>query len=174
MVKLWPALGLILLAFPIMEIWFAVAAVHWFGFAACFMWWLASLGMGLLILRTQRLALKTQMLMLASGQRNPLGAVLWMARRTLAAILLLLPGFLSDALALILLLPWPMPKSLRLQGEAGARAAAFPPGFDAAFEQSTRWRQSAGNDAAADPLDGEFKRVDGDAAPLPHDHREQQ
>lgn len=174
MIKLWPALGLILLVFPLMEIWFAVAAVHWFGFGACFLWWLASLAIGVLLLRTQRLAFKTQMTMLLSGQRNPLGAVLWMARRTLAAILLLLPGFLSDALALILLLPWPMPKSLRLPGAGEPRADGFPPGLGAAFEHSARRRQTADNDAGAATLDGEFQRVDGELAPLPHEHREQQ
>lgn len=164
MIKVWPGVGLILLAFPALEIWFAIMAAHWFGVQACFLWWIASFLLGLLILRTQRLALKTQMLMLASGQRNALAAVLWMARRTLAAILLLLPGFLSDAIAIVLLLPWPMPRSLR--GQPGGQ---MPPGFDANFE----FRRPGAADAAAssDIIDGEYRREDSPPASLPPQER---
>lgn len=158
MVKLWPAFGLILLAFPVLEIWLAFAAAARFGFAACFLWWLGSLVLGILILRTQRLALKTQMLMLASGHRNPLSAVLWMARRTLAAVLLLLPGFLSDFLALILLLPWPMPRSLNLAGAATGNSGPT--------NGTGPWGGAAG-----DSIDGEFKRVDGESPSLPPQER---
>lgn len=166
MIKLWPAVGLILLAFPIMEIWFTVAAVHWFGFGAVFLWWLASFAIGVMILRTQRLALKTQMMMLASGQRNPLSAILWMARRTLAAILFLLPGLLSDGLALILLLPWPMPRSLRQQAQV-----APAPGYGTPFDTDISHDAGAASHTSAGSIDGEFQRVDGAAAPSQHQER---
>lgn len=152
MVKIWPIAGLILLAFPALEIWLAVAAVHWFGFQACFLWWLFSIALAILIFRTQGLALKAQMLLLASGQRNPIGSVLWMARRTLAGVLLILPGFLSDIAALILLLPWPMPKSLRT-----------PPPANPFFNQPAR-------DAYDETtIDGEFQRMHEPAPPLNHE-----
>lgn len=156
MIKLWPGLGLILLAFPFVELWFSLAVVHWLGFGACFAWWLGSVAVGLLILRTQGLALRTQMMMLAGGQRNPLAAVLWMARRTLAAILLLLPGFLSDAVALLLLLPWPMPRTLRVQAQWRT-------------DSPDPFRREAATQGGSDAIiDGEYQRVDSGAAPISH------
>lgn len=163
MIRFWPAFGLILLAFPILEIWVAFAAADRFGFAACFLWWLASVVLAMVILRTQKLALKTQMLMLAAGQRNPLSAVLWMARRTLAAILLLIPGFLSDGLALLLLLPWPMPRSL-----LGSGPAAGTGGFSGAAPE---WQHDRSRGTTGESIDGEFERVESDAPTLPRQER---
>lgn len=153
MVKIWPLAGLILLVFPALEIWFAVAVVHWFGFQACFLWWLFSIGLAILIFRTQGLALRAQMALLATGQRNPIGSVIWMARRTIAGILLILPGFLSDIAALILLLPWPMPKALKMA----------PQGYSS-FSSGARPDFGSG-----DSIDGEFQRMNEPRSPLNHD-----
>ena len=142
---------LIVLAFPVLEIWVTVSAVHYFGAGLSFAWWLASTVLAMHLLRTQGSALRAQLLLLQNGQRHPLLVVLWMARRTFAALLLLLPGFLSDIFALLLLLPWPMPATLRNGAGMSGFAGARPP--DAPGETI---------------IDGEFRTVDEPVVAIEH------
>ncbi|NWG86587.1 MAG: FxsA family protein [Hydrogenophilaceae bacterium] len=110
------ALAIIALAFPALELTGIVWIWQWAG------WWtLAWLGAAMLagvaVLRIEQAELLPRLMFSAFEGRTPL-AVLWESgRRILAGALLILPGAISDAVALVLLI-WPAPPRPR-----GPRAA---------------------------------------------------
>jgi UPF0716 protein FxsA len=67
--------------------------------------WLAiSVMSGLVLLRNERMTFRTHVVAALHGEQSMLRGVVDSGRRVLAGILLLLPGVVSDALALMLLL----------------------------------------------------------------------
>ena len=67
--------------------------------------WLAiSMMTGILLLRSERLTFRSHVVAALHGEQPMLRGVVDSGRRVLAGLLLLLPGVLSDALALMLLL----------------------------------------------------------------------
>ena len=100
-------MGFILLAFPLLDISVTYLAGQWLG-GAVWLWLLAALPLGMLLIRRHWVGLLPQLL--ASVQRGdaPLPLLLGGLRVGIAGLLLMMPGVLSDVLALILLLPvWP-------------------------------------------------------------------
>lgn len=100
-------MGFILLAFPLLDISVTYLAGQWLG-GAVWLWLLAALPLGMLLIRRHWVGLLPQLL--ASVQRGdaPFPLLLGGLRVGIAGLLLMMPGVLSDALALILLLPvWP-------------------------------------------------------------------
>ncbi|MEW5893546.1 MAG: FxsA family protein [Pseudomonadota bacterium] len=108
--------AIIALAFPVLEL----LGIVWI-WQALGWWTLAWLGgavlAGLLVLRLEQAELLPRLMFSAFEGRTPL-AVLWESgRRILAGVLLILPGAISDVVALVLLI-WPSPPRPR-----GSRAA---------------------------------------------------
>lgn len=100
-------MGFILLAFPLLDISVTYLAGQWLG-GAVWLWVLAALPLGMLLIRRHLRGLLPQLL--ASLQRGdaPLQLLMGGLRVGIAGLLLMMPGLLSDVLALILLLPvWP-------------------------------------------------------------------
>lgn len=100
-------MGFILLAFPLLDISVTYLAGQWLG-GAVWLWLLAALPLGMLLIRRHWVGLLPQLL--ASVQRGdaPFPLLLGGLRVGIAGLLLMMPGVLSDVLALILLLPvWP-------------------------------------------------------------------
>lgn len=124
------------LLYPVAEIVSLIALTDKFGGGAVILWLIASALLGLALMRNQKLGmLLSAGALLRSGGEVSLYSLLWPVRTVLAGVLLIVPGPISDVLALLLLLPFKGP-SVRMPPRA-ARPAE--PG---------------------DVIDGEFRRVD--------------
>ena len=134
----------ILLAFPVMEIWLLIELGDRYG------WWLAGylllvaiLGWRLIL--DEKLLLLGRMTQTLSQGGTPAAAMFGSAKNLIAGILLIIPGVVSDALAVILLLvPAPKPAFVSRETPTGAR-----PGGGSG--------PRAAND---DVIEGEFRRED--------------
>ena len=96
-------IGLILLAFPFAEIFLLVDLAHKYG------WWLlfylVVIGfLGLQLIKGEKLLLSAKMMQSLSAGDNPIKTVLGSARNMVAGVLLIIPGVISDIIAVILLL----------------------------------------------------------------------
>jgi len=96
-------IGLILLAFPFLEVYLLVELAHRYG------WWLllylVVVGfLGLQLIRGEKLLMSAKMMQSMSAGGNPIKTVLGSARNLIAGVLLIIPGVISDIIAVILLL----------------------------------------------------------------------
>lgn len=123
---------LIVLSFPVLDVLATIRFARWTG-VPTLVWLAASALAGMALLRHERVAFRAQTLAALRGDRPLLRGQLDSARKILAALLLILPGIISDLLALLLLL---LPFNL---------GGPFAP-------------QPAGVGRAS--LDGEYRRVD--------------
>ena len=121
---------LLVLSFPVLEavgiFWVAGAIGAW-----VLLWLLLAAIAGVMLVRVERLAWSARLLFSVQSGSHPLAALLASGRILLAGALLVFPGFISDVVALVLLL---MPTTWR--GRKPPPAAAPRDGV----------------------LDGEFKR----------------
>jgi len=127
---------LIVLAFPVLDVLATVRFARWTGIPTL-AWFIASAAAGMLLLRHERIGFRARTLAGLRGDEPLMRGLLDSGRKVLAAVLLILPGIVSDLLALVLLL---------LPINVGARFA--PVGIGAAY--------GVGN---GDSLD-EYRRVD--------------
>jgi UPF0716 protein FxsA len=103
-------IGLILLAFPIAELFLLIVLGQRYG------WWLllylVVIGyLGLQLIRGEKQLISAKMMQSLNAGGNPIKTVLGSARNMIAGVLLLIPGVISDAIAVILLLiPIQQPK----------------------------------------------------------------
>ena len=105
---------LLLLGFPVLEGWLLFRLGERFG--AWVLVWLALMVIcGVLLIRMEKLVWALRIVASLREQRSPFGALLTSARSVVAGLLLIFPGVISDALALLLLL-WPLPKGRPLDG----------------------------------------------------------
>ena len=125
-------LTLALLAFPIAEIWILVNLFQQYG------WWVllylvAMVLLGLQLIRDEKLLFSGRMMQSLSQGGNPMKAMFGSARNIIAGILLIIPGVITDLIAVVLLL--------------------IP--VDKSAIKSTTFKQQAAND---DVIEGEFHR----------------
>lgn len=136
---------LLLLSFPVLEaigvFWAADAIGGW-----VLLWLLLAAIAGVLLIRVERVAWGARMLFSVRSGVNPLGAMLASGRILLAGGLLVFPGFISDAIALGLLLT-PGTWSRR-------RRDPLRPENDDTFSPS----RHPGENSPPKTIDGEFKR----------------
>jgi UPF0716 protein FxsA len=123
---------LALLAFPIAEIWILINLFHQYG------WWVllylvAMVLLGLQLIRDEKLLFSGRMMKSLNQGGNPMKAMFGSARNIIAGILLIIPGVLTDLIAVVLLLI-PVNKS---------------------EIKSSTFKQQAAND---DVIEGEFHR----------------
>ena len=93
----------ILLAFPFAEIFLLVNLAHKYG------WWvlvyLVVIGfLGLQLIRGEKLLISAKMMQSLGAGGNPIKTMLGSARNMVAGVLLLIPGIITDMIAVILLL----------------------------------------------------------------------
>jgi UPF0716 protein FxsA len=93
---------LIVLGFPILDLLATVRVAHWSGIPT-WMWLAPPLVAGFLLLRSERLAFRTRTIAAMHGEQSALRDLFDSGRKVLAGLLLLLPGVISDVLALALL-----------------------------------------------------------------------
>lgn len=127
---------LIVLIFPVLDVLATLRFARWTGIPAL-VWFLASAIAGLLLLRKERVTFRAKTIAALRGDQPLLRGLLDSGRRVLAALLLILPGVISDVIALLLLL---MPINL------GAPLAPQ--------------RASVGRGFQRDSLEGDFRRLD--------------
>jgi UPF0716 protein FxsA len=94
---------LALLAFPIAEIWILINLFQEYG------WWVllylvAMALLGLQLVRDEKLLFSGRMMQSLRQGGNPMKAMLGSARNIIAGILLIIPGVLTDVIAVVLLL----------------------------------------------------------------------
>ncbi|MBS0327609.1 MAG: FxsA family protein [Proteobacteria bacterium] len=129
----------IVLAFPAADVMITVRLARWTG-VPLWIWLTGSALAGMYVLTNERNEFRMRTLAAFRGHENPLRALLDSGRRVLAGILLIVPGVVSDALALLLLaLPINLHGRLEPQPVAAGRAGA-------------RRRGST--------VDGDFRRLD--------------
>jgi len=130
-------IGLILLAFPVAEIWLLIELGQQYG------WWLLVylVGialLGLRLIQDEKALFTGRVLQTLSAGNHPVKAIFGSARNIVAGVLLILPGVITDMIAVILLLV-PIKTS------------------QAPNAQSPHQAGQAAND---DVIEGEFRRED--------------
>ena len=98
----------ILLGFPLLEMWLAVLVAHKIGWWLL-LWLVGAVILGAALIRKQQFSILGRVLLAVQQRQDPFPAIFATGRILLAGLLLILPGLVSDALALLLLL-WPRPR----------------------------------------------------------------
>lgn len=99
-ILLW---GLLLL--PALELAGLVLLAQQFG-AGLALYLIGTALLGVLLLRTTRLTTALRLMQAARSGESPLLAAIWPVRQAAAGVLFIIPGVLTDILAVLLLLPW--------------------------------------------------------------------
>ena len=92
----------ILLAFPVADVYVTARLARWTG-VPLWIWLAGSFLMGLLLLRNERIQFRARTVAALHGEQSILRGVVDSGRKVLAAFLLILPGIVSDLMALVLL-----------------------------------------------------------------------
>jgi UPF0716 protein FxsA len=123
----------ILLSFPVIDLMVTMRFARWTGIPTL-VWLLISAAVGTLLLRHERGGFRARTLGALRGDQPLMRGLVDSGRKVLAAMLFILPGILSDLLAIaLLLLPINLGRQLATQTAGG--------GF-------------------GDPLDGDYRRLD--------------
>ena len=93
----------ILLAFPAADLYVTARLARWTG-VPLWIWLAGSFLLGLLLLRNERIEFRARMVTALHGDQSILRGVLDSGRKVLAGVLLIVPGVISDLIALVLLL----------------------------------------------------------------------
>jgi UPF0716 protein FxsA len=113
---------LIVLGFPVFDLLATVRIARWTG-TPTWVWLGLPLVAGFLLLRNERLAFRARTIAALHGEHSALRELFDSGRKVLAGLLLLLPGVVSDVLALALLaLPLNVGRSGCAQRASAARA----------------------------------------------------
>ncbi len=111
----------ILLAFPAADLYVTSRIARWTG-VPLWVWLTGSFLGGLLLLRNERLEFRARMVAALHGEQSILRGMLDSGRKVLAAFLFILPGFVSDVMALLLLaLPMNVGRDFAPQAAGRAR-----------------------------------------------------
>lgn len=92
----------IVLAFPVADLYTTVRVAHWTGIPT-WLWLACSTIAGFSLLRAERTAFRAATVAAMHGEQSLLRGLLDSGRKVLAALLFILPGVMSDVMALLLL-----------------------------------------------------------------------
>ena len=132
---------LIVLGFPVFDVYTTMHLARWTGIPA-WAWLGLPVVAGFLLLRNERLAFRARTIAALHGEHSALGELFDSGRKVLAGFLLILPGVISDIVALALLA---FPLNLGAAGGAPGMRAARRPGPGPARGRTT--------------IDGEYRRL---------------
>jgi UPF0716 protein FxsA len=140
---------LLLLSFPVFEaigiFWVASAIGGW-----VLLWLLLAALAGLALIRVERVAWGARLLFSVQSGAHPLASLFATGRILLAGSLLVFPGFISDAIALVLLL---MPGTWTRR-----RANPLRPANDDTSPPAAAPRPEPGSVNKPETIEGEFRR----------------
>ncbi|MDZ4099444.1 MAG: FxsA family protein [Methylophilaceae bacterium] len=138
---------LILLAFPVLEIWLLIELADNYGWSLLgYLLIVAILGWRLIL--DEKLMIFGRVAQTLSQGGTPAKVLFGSAKNMIAGILLIIPGVITDVFAVLLLLI-PSPKPLNFEQESTS-----------GFEPHTRRRTGTRSAANDDVIEGEFKRED--------------
>lgn len=121
----------IVLAFPIADLYVTARLARWTGIPL-WIWLTGSFLAGALLLRNERLAFRTRTVAALHGEQSLLRGLVDSGRKVLAGFLLMVPGVLSDLLALMLLaLPLNIGRHFAAQSAGAGRGSPHGVDFDA-------------------------------------------
>lgn len=130
----------ILLALPVLDLYITARVARWTG-VPLWIWLTGSLLAGLLLLRNERNAFRTRTVATLHGEQSLLRGLLDSGRKVLAAFLLIVPGIVTDIVALLLLaLPLNVGRGMGPQPAAAGRCTPRHGQFES--------------------LDGDYRRLD--------------
>ena len=109
----------IVMAFPVLDLYVTVRFARWTG-VPLWAWLGVALVGGFLLLRNERTAFRARTFAALHGEQSLLRGLVDSGRKVLAAMLLILPGIVSD-LAALLLLALPINVGRRIEAAAAAR-----------------------------------------------------
>lgn len=140
-------IALILLAFPIAEIVLLVKLADQYG------WWLllylVVIGyLGLQLIRGEKVLMAPRMMQSLAGG-NPVKALLGTARNMVAGVLLLIPGVISDAIAVVLLL-------IPIEQNRASDGTQMPPNTGSGYRKASNPYTQAANE---DVIEGEYTHI---------------
>ena len=134
--------GLILLAFPIAEIWLLIELADRYGWLLLL--YLVGIGwLGLRLIREEKSSFSVRMMQNMAAGGNPAKAIFGSARNIIAGVLLMLPGVITDIIAVSLLLI-PIKNTQTLNDQPS----------------NDQFRESPHQAANDDVIEGEFRRED--------------
>lgn len=134
--------GLILLAFPIAEIWLLIELADRYGWLLLL--YLVGIGwLGLRLIREEKSSFSVRMMQNMASGGNPVKAIFGSARNIIAGVLLMLPGVITDIIAVSLLLI-PIRNTQTLNDQT----------------LNDQFRESPHQAANDDVIEGEFRRED--------------
>jgi UPF0716 protein FxsA len=138
---------LILLAFPVLEIWLLIELADNYGWGLLgYLLIVAILGWRLILDEKQIIFGRVAQTLSQGG--TPAKVLFGSAKNMIAGILLIIPGVITDVFAVLLLLI-PSPKPLNFEQETTS-------GFESHARRRTGTRSAANDDV----IEGEFKRED--------------
>jgi UPF0716 protein FxsA len=141
--------GIIAVALPALEMVGIYQIGSRIGLAWTLVWLIGSALAGIAVIRTAHEEFVPRLSQAVALGQAPFSALWVSGRRFLAGVLLILPGIISDVLALILLL-WPVPDLP--PADAAAQGARGP--------QAGMGRPGPGNEREGDVIEGEYKELD--------------
>jgi UPF0716 protein FxsA len=150
----------LLISLPVIEVASIIQVSHWVGPLVTFLLLAASATFGLFLLRSQSLSLGRRMMQAMQEGAPPEKALLDSGMMSLAAILFMIPGFVTDFIAVLLLIPIARRQIGRWLA-AGVRS------------RRASWQVKSGPSPAAKPqrsedvIDVEYTEVPKDAPPEP-------
>lgn len=142
-------IALILLAFPIAEIWLLIELADAYGWLL--LAYLVGIGyLGLQLIRQEKANFNQRVLHNITVGGNPLGVMFGSARNMIAGMLLLLPGVLTDVIAAVLLL-------IPIKSQPSTNTQYQNPHQEQPYQNASYQEKPSAND---DVIEGEFRRED--------------
>ena len=149
---------LILLAFPFAEIFLLIQLGDEYG------WWLllylVVIGyLGLQLIRGEKLLISAKMMQSLAAGDNPIKTMLGSARNMVAGVLLIIPGIITDIIALgLLFIPIKKPGKASAQNTTNASSQSF----EQPYQTNKNFTQKQSKAANDDVIEGEYTEIKDD------------
>lgn len=149
----------LLLVWPLAEIWLMIQVGHQAGAFSTLLLIIATAVLGLLLVQLEWQRLRLVMHEKMQQGEAPVGAILETAAVGLAGILLFIPGFISDFIGLLLLLPFTRkllirPLKNRSQGTTYQEQQSYY------YKSRSKTQQQDNLEGSGQILEGEYQRKD--------------
>ena len=160
------ALGLALVAFPLLEIALLIRAGQWLGFWPVFLIVLLTAGIGSAVIQRQGFKTIARTMAQIEAGRGALEPMADGLLRVTAGMLLIFPGLICDALGLLLLIP-PVRGFIVNSGLPKILTGATVRGqvFEKRFEQRREHSPADPHDPGSITIEGEYERVEETTVP---------